>query len=261
MIKSFVNKTLSGVKTHSPELLIGVGVVGMISSSVLAVKATPKALDIIEDRKMELDVNVLTRREIVQATWKQYIPAIGVGVVSAACIVAGTTQNIKRNTALATVYAISEGTLKEYQKRTREVVGEEKAREIEKRVVRKQAASKQATIVESNDSEYIHQTGMGDTLFYDTLCGGFFRSSTNAVEAAVNCVNKTILDEGVATANDFYSEMNVPCNGAGNLIGWKYEKGQLEINFDSDMDRFGNPYIILEYRNRPIPLVNYPHGW
>ena len=119
MINNLIEKLIGFTKQHNPEIVVGLGVAGMITSTALAVKATPKAMQLIEDKKSELGVTYLTRKEIAEATWKQYIPAVGVGAVSIACIVLGTTKNIKRNTALATVYAISENTLKEYKAKIR----------------------------------------------------------------------------------------------------------------------------------------------
>ena len=113
MIKNLFDKVLNFTKEHNPEILVGLGVAGMMTSTVLAVKATPKALDIMEDKKADLGVTYLTRKEIAQATWKLYAPSIGVGLASAACIILGTSKSIKRNTALATVYALSESTLRE----------------------------------------------------------------------------------------------------------------------------------------------------
>ena len=134
MSKGLINKVLKVTKKHSPELLVSAGVVGMVASTVMAVKATPKAIELIEKKKGELGVTYLTKKETVQAAWKPYIPATIMGVVSTACICFGTTQNVRRNTALATVYALSENTLKEYQKKTVELVGKEKAEEIEREV-------------------------------------------------------------------------------------------------------------------------------
>ena len=54
-----MNKNLSAItknigrkiKKHSPEILTGIGIAGMISATVMAVKATPKALKNIECEK------------------------------------------------------------------------------------------------------------------------------------------------------------------------------------------------------------------
>lgn len=255
MNNTIVSKTLGFVKDHSPELLISAGVVGMASSTVLAVQATPRALQLMEDKKSEMGVTYLTKKEIVETTWKSYMPAAGLGVVSAACIILGTTKNIKRNTALATVYALSENTLREYQKKTIEVVGEEKAEEIKREVSKSRLRD---DVEETNDNgDYITFTGNGDTLMYDTLSGRYFKSSTNAIDRAVNLINKHLLNEHMMTVNDFYNEIGIPTIGAGCVIGWKSEKEMMELRYESDVDRNGNPYIILSYSNRPEPLYNH----
>lgn len=256
MSKNIVNKVLNSVKEHSPEILVSAGIVGMASSAVLAVKATPKAMRLIEDKKADLGVTYLTKKETIQAGWKPYIPSVALGVVSAACIVGGTATNLKRNTALATVYALSESTLKEYQRKTLEIVGEEKAKEID-RAVAKARVKEKPVIIDQDDSEYITNTGDGNTLFYDSLSGRYFRSSTNAVDRAINNINKSMLSEHYITVNEFYNELGIPTIGAGSLIGWVLEKEMADISYDSDIDKNGEPYVVLEYRNRPVPLYNH----
>ena len=258
MIKDLFNKALNFTKEHNPEILVGLGVVGMMSSTVLAVKATPKALDIMEDKKADMGVTYLTRKEIAQATWKLYAPSVGVGLASAACIILGTSKSIKRNTALATVYALSESTLREYQSKAKEMLGEEKAAELDREVARSRVRKREVTtIVESEGSEYIHHTGNGDTLVYDSLSGRYFRSSMNSIESAVNSINKSLLNDYIMTLNEFYNELGVPTIGAGSLIGWKSDKELLEVSFESDVDQNGNPYLVLSYKNRPIPVYDY----
>ena len=258
MIKNLFDKVLNFTKEHNPEILVGLGVAGMMTSTVLAVKATPKALDIMEDKKADLGVTYLTRKEIAQATWKIYAPSIGVGLASAACIILGTSKSIKRNTALATVYALSESTLREYQSKAKEMLGEEKAAELDREVAKSRVRKREVTtIVETEGSEYIHHTGNGDTLIYDTLSGRYFRSSMNAIESAVNLINKSLLNDYIMTLNEFYNELGVPTIGAGSLIGWKSDKELLEVSFESDVDKHGNPYLILSYKNRPIPVYDY----
>ena len=258
MIKNLFDKVINFTKEHNPEILVGLGVAGMMTSTVLAVKATPKALDIMEDKKADMGVTYLTRKEIAQATWKIYAPSIGVGLASAACIILGTSKSIKRNTALATVYALSESTLREYQTKAKEMFGEEKAAELDREVAKARVRKREVTtIVETEGSEYIHHTGNGDTLVYDTLSGRYFRSSMNSIESAVNSINKSLLNDYIMTLNEFYNELGVPTIGAGSLIGWKSDKELLEVSFESDVDQNGNPYLVLSYKNRPIPVYDY----
>ena len=258
MIKNLFDKVINFTKEHNPEILVGLGVAGMMTSTVLAVKATPKALDIMEDKKADMGVTYLTRKEIAQATWKIYAPSIGVGLASAACIILGTSKSIKRNTALATVYALSESTLREYQTKAKEMFGEEKAAELDREVAKARVRKREVTtMVETEGSEYIHHTGNGDTLVYDTLSGRYFRSSMNSIESAVNSINKSLLNDYIMTLNEFYNELGVPTIGAGSLIGWKSDKELLEVSFESDVDQNGNPYLVLSYKNRPVPVYDY----
>lgn len=255
-MSNIYERLLKGVKKHSPEILVGMGLVGMTTSTVMAVKATPKALDLMEDKKSELGTTYLTRKEVVETTWKQYVPSAGLGIISAACIIGGTAVNNKRSAALATVYALSESSFKEFQRKTKEIVGEDKYDEINKQAI-KARLKETPTIISSDTSEYVTVTGDGDTLMYDTLSGRYFRSSINAIERAVNNINKTLLNEHYVTVNEFYDEIKLRTTVGGGLIGWDVEKEMVDIGFETDMDVNGNPYVIIEYRNRPIPLYNY----
>ena len=70
---------------HSPEILTGIGIAGMIMTTVLAVKATPKALELIEKQKKEEQTDDLTPIEVVKTTWKCYVPAVATGAASITC--------------------------------------------------------------------------------------------------------------------------------------------------------------------------------
>ena len=41
------------VSKHSPEILTGIGIAGMITTTILAVKATPKALSLVKQAEEE----------------------------------------------------------------------------------------------------------------------------------------------------------------------------------------------------------------
>ena len=56
-LKGLVNKTKYFIGKHSHEILTGLGITGMLTSTVLAVTATPKALQLIEHKKKEKKTN------------------------------------------------------------------------------------------------------------------------------------------------------------------------------------------------------------
>ena len=65
------------LRKASPTILTCIGAVGVVATAVLAVKATPKALrliEIAEDHRHDDDPNwtwsPLTKTEIIKTTWK-----------------------------------------------------------------------------------------------------------------------------------------------------------------------------------------------
>ena len=73
---------------HSPEILTGIGIAGMVTTTIMAVKATPKAMKLLEEEQQRHD-EPLTKTETVKAAWKPYIPAAVTGAISVACLVGG----------------------------------------------------------------------------------------------------------------------------------------------------------------------------
>ena len=113
-VTSMVKGIQRALRKHSPEILTGIGIAGMIAATVTAVRATPKALQLIDNKEIS-DGKRLNTQEIIQTTWKCYVPAAITGVLSVACLIGASSVNAKRNAALATAYTISETALKEYR--------------------------------------------------------------------------------------------------------------------------------------------------
>jgi hypothetical protein len=225
----------------------------MVTTTVLAVKATPKALMLIEDKKKELEVDKLTPVETVKTTWKCYIPTVASGVVSVACIIGANSANAKRNAALAAMYKLSETAYSEYRDGVLETIGEKK-----ERVVRDKVAEKQVKDNPVSQREII-VTGRGQTLFYDPHSGRYFYSDLEKIKRAENKLNKDIIcdafDAGV-TLNDFYEEIGLPPTATGDSLGWNLSIGLIEIYPSAQMaeegsEHEGEPCIVLSYTNPP----------
>ncbi len=105
-----------GAVKHSPEILTGIGIAGMISTTILAVKATPKALRLIEEAE-EYEIYELTKIEKIKVAWKPYVPAFITGTASIACLIGANSVNARRNAALATAYQLSATALSEYKEK------------------------------------------------------------------------------------------------------------------------------------------------
>lgn len=236
------------VSKHTPEILTGIGTAGLITTTVLAVGATPKALKLIEEAKKESRKDELTPIETVKATWKCYIPAATICVTSVACIVGGTRVGMRRNAALATAYKLSETALTEYKQKVVETIGEKKeeaVREaIDKEHIEKNPVSKNEVII----------TGKGKTLCYDHLSGRYFESDIDRIKRAENALNKEMLQDisGYVSLNDFYDAINLDRVDMGDYLGWNTTKGLLDIHFGSQLTDDDRPCVVIEHNNPPV---------
>ena len=150
-IKNFIKGVKIGFDKHSPEILIGLGIASAITSTVLAVKATPKAMQLIENEKRRQNeklieestgpdcgqITKLTPVDVFKTTWKCYIPAAISGAASVAFLLGSNSVHAKRNAAIATAYKLSETALTDYKKEVIETIGEEKAKLIQDKVAQK----------------------------------------------------------------------------------------------------------------------------
>ena len=244
-----VSTLMKGVKAtltkYSTEVLTGVGIAGMITTTVLAVRATPKAMRLLDEKKRELDTDKLTVAETVKATWKCYIPPVVTGITSAACLVGASSVNFKRNAALATAYRLSETALTEYREKLPEIVGEKKAQSVRDEVA-KDRVSKHPV----ENSTIIH-TGNGKTTCLDYLTDRYFEADIDKIKKAENELNAQLLDEGSVCLNDFYYHLGIEEAGVGNILGWSYNRtGLVKLNYSSQLSN-GTPVMVIDFQDAP----------
>lgn len=256
MIKQTLMKAVHSaqmvLKKHSPEILTGLGIAGMLSAIVLAVKATPQALSIIkekEDEKYYASAHgpiKLTAVETVKAVWKCYIPATITAGMSAGCLVAAGSINVRRQAAMATAYAISETALREYKAKVVETFGEKKEQGV------RDAIAKDHVDKNPVGNREVIITGRGTTLCYDTLSDRYFESDINKIQKVENDINRRLRNEMYISLNEFYYELGLKPTGMGDDLGWNIEKGDLELQFSSQLSDDGVPCLVISYNIKPI---------
>lgn len=240
---------------HSPEILVGLGIAGMITTTVLAVRATPKALELIEEKREELYPNStekLTPVEVVKTTWKCYAPAAVTGVVATGCLIGVTSGIHGRHAALTTAYNLTANTLSDYQAKVVETFGEKK-----ERIVREAVAEERLKREPLNKSTVI-VTGNGSTRFYDDISKQRFTSDIEKIRRIVNDLNGDMLDGGdYVSLNTFYCELGLEPIAFGDELGWNitrngFRNGKIEVDFHAKLDDDGQPSIVLEYTIAPV---------
>ena len=246
---------------HEPELLVGVGIAGMISSTILEVKATPKALKLIEFEKnrrstrktfyvdnkpVKIDQqSSLTVLETIKIAWKPYLcPAI-LSIASITCIIGGTTINTKRNAALTTAYAISENALTTYRNKVIETIGEKKEKNIRAKIAQDNVNNDPV----SNNQVVI--TSGGNTLFKDSISERYFRSDIDKIRKIVNELNKKMISENYISLDDFYYELGLKPMKHADRLGWEVDDGLLEIYFNACLAENDEPCVVLDYNIYP----------
>lgn len=238
-------------KRYSPELLTGVGIAGLVITTIMAVKATPKALKLIENKKEETDTEKLAPIETVKTTWKCYIPSVITGVTSIVCIVGANSLNTRRKAALAAAYTISEAALTEYKDKVIQTIGEKKEQEIREAIVQDK--------IDNNPVEntQVIVTGKGTTRCFDVYTGRYFDSNIDLIRSAVNDLNEQLLKEGTVTLNDFYYLIGLENIPIGDDIGWNANKGQVRIDFSSHLSSDKTPCLALDFSIEPVYNYTY----
>lgn len=257
MNKQNVTNIFKGVKaaitSHSPEILTGLGIAGMITTTVLAVKATPKALKLIEAERENKkttpnDEISLSKTEVIKAAWKPYIPAAVTGTVSIACLIGASSVSARRNAALATAYQLSTTALTDYKEKVIETIGEKKEKTVREKVAQKQVDKKEAS-----KSEII-VAGPGGVLFLEPVSMRYFTADIEQLRKIINDINYRLTTgmEEYVSLSDFYDEIGLSHTSTSDDIGWNlYRDGQIGMDFQPTVTDDGRPCLMLEYMVSP----------
>lgn len=237
-----MNKFTAKLQKSSPLILTILGVTGVIGTAVTAVRATPKALEHIDEKKKELEKSELTPGEIVQATWKCYVPSALVGAGTVACIVGISALDKRNQAALTSAYALLNESYKNYRQAARKIYGEDADDKIQAEV------AKDAQVSSYDWGYQVYNMNMDPNsermLFYDMASKKYFTTTMAAVLNAQYHANRNLSIEGICPLNEYLSFLGVEGVEKGNDIGWDIE--YLVGNSDMCWLDFDNKKTIME---------------
>lgn len=247
----FVKNIKFTVKKHQPEILTGIGIAGMITTTIMAVRATPKALDLMaeikENHACDTDKKAYAK-DIVTKVVPVYIPSAIVGGLSIGCVIGASAINARRNAALATAYAISESALKTYQEKVIETVGEKKEQTI------REAVAKDTIEKHPLGNKEVIIIGSGEVRCIDAISGRRFMSSVQKIRDVENELNRRIISEMYISLNDLYDELGLSHTPIGEDLGWNIDwldRDMIKLATDTTMDEDGVPCLVMDYRIAP----------
>lgn len=247
------------LKTYSPNILMALGTAGTVTTVIFAVRATPKALRVIQEETADTvtesrsDWVIQTaldsgfkKTDILKMVWRYYLPAAGMGVMSLACFWGAQHINASRQVALAGAYSIAETALSEYQNKIVDILGEEAGQQVRDAISQDHA--------DSVTEEVITDDG-GKHLCMDSFSGRYFKSDKETIIHHANQFNKRLLDDCELTMNDWYEELGLEAlYPIGDFVGWSRNTELLDISFGAAIAANGEPCIYVEYR---APIVSY----
>lgn len=238
--KLVLRTLLKLAKKHSTKLLAGSAIVAEALSLWFMNKGAP----IAKERLKSLDENA-TNWEKIKTAGPVYIPAIIMFAVSSGCIVGGCAIGEAKFAAMAGIASASEATLRKYEQKMIDTVGEEKVQEMHAEIAKDMAKEKPP-----KETDIVYTKHGGD-LFFDKLSGRYFTSTEEFVRNAVSKLNNSIYGDMWSSVNEYYSYLDIPEVKLGGYVGWNSDN-LLEVSFYGDLTPEGKPYSTIVYYNDPV---------
>ena len=255
------------IKKHSPEILVVTGVVGIVTSTIMACKATTKVNDIVDESKETIDkihesvgkglhtsdgeeyTQEVANKDLAivytQTAWKfikLYGPSVALGAASIACMIGSNRILKKRNIALAAAFTAVDTSFKEYRGRLIDRFGKDldrelrfgiKAKEVEDRVVdengKESTVTKTVNVVDPNTAHSLYSV-----VFCEGNTGWTKNAELNKVFLIQqqNWANDKLRLRGYLTLNEVYEMVGAPTTAYGQIAGWVYtEDSSIGDNF------------------------------
>ena len=270
-VKALANKGKLSAKQHSPEILVVTGIFGVVTSAVMACKATRKLDPVLEAHQQNAEAvhkkyatgkdEHAEKRELTHVYLKTglgivklYGPSVTIGSLSIISILTGNNILRKRNMALAAAYATIDASYKQYRGRVIEKFGEEIDKELrfgshqEKIEVvetdengKEKKVKKEVTVMGSELSDYARYFCVGEAKAAEPNAdyNAFF------LKAQEELANHMLRANGFLFLNDVYDMLGIDKSIAGQAVGWVYDK-----NADDHGDNYVDFGIQEVYRKR-----------
>lgn len=203
------------VKRNASTILTCVGAVGVVATSVATVKATTKAVRLLEEAEKQKGEE-LSKTEVVKITWPVYVPPVLIGASTIACLFGANILSKHQQAAIASAYALLDSSYKEYKTKVEELYGENANANVRDEIAKDKYEENDIS-VESEDKQ----------LFFDEFSGRYFESTLLAVQSAEYDINRDLVMRDYATLNEFYDYLGLAPIESGDELGWS-----TGMNFD-----------------------------
>jgi hypothetical protein len=236
---------------NSPTILSGVGVAGVIVTTIITTRATIKAVELMKIQPPVTD-EVLSARVIrtTRLCWKFYIPVVTTAGLTITSILGAHQIASRRMAALAAAYTLSEKMHGEYREEIENRLGRAKDELIRGGVAQK-------LVKETPPSSSIIISG-NEVLCVDLFTMRYFSSTMEKLKAAQNKINHRILNSGYGTLGDFYREIQLPTTSFSEEVGWSSDE-LMELEFSTHLTDDNRPCIAIDFQVQPVRNYHHTH--
>lgn len=218
-----MNKFISLIKRNETTILSVIAMLGVIGTGVASGIASKKAEEDINKKKkivkeelyfdnMKTDVITETprptKKEYLKKYWYYYMPAVGIGIISCACIGLSDHLNKKRQAALISACALTAESFREYRETVKTLYGEESDILVKNEIAKK------------NYTDDIEKPEVDELLFYDEISGRYFNATMEDVKDAEYHFNRNFALRDWAVLNEFYKFLGLEPIEEGEVLGW-----------------------------------------
>lgn len=241
-VNALLNKSKVCLKRSSPTILTCVGAIGVVATSILAVKATPKACQILENERYERSYKTdkdseyyqdLKPLEVVQLTWQCYIPTALVGLSTISCIFGANVLSKRNQASLVSAYTFLNQSYRQYRGAAKTVYGKDADSKIKAQMAKDTYVSADGYSLYSADMDPESE----QVLCYDLFSKRYFTSTMAAVLNAQYHINRNLCLRGDTTVNEFYEFLGIDNIDCGDEIGWSMDElmegGIMWLDFDN----------------------------
>lgn len=239
-------RTTLYAKKNSPHILFGVGVASMVTSTVLACRATLKLEKELDNMRMDFE-SVRQNKEAIEATGgaysrhdyfkdltgqyaktslkvaKLYAPSIVVGGIGIACLTSSHIQMVHRNAALSGSLAMVTQAFSDYRDRVREFVGEEKELDLYRCMEDNEIeidGKKVLAKVKNPDAPPGHSPFAVKFDERSTRWRPNLEVNRGIIQIVENTANQKLTAYGHVFLNEVYEDLGLPKTQAGQVFGW-----------------------------------------
>ena len=235
------------LSVKSPLIFTGLAISGVIITTYLSFKAAPKAKEIVEDKREDMEMtgpdDKEAQKEVKKELVKELIPVCAPVVISAgstvAFVVLAHRASNKQLAATVAAYNIYKRAYTEFKDKTKEIVGEKKVSKIHEEIARDR--------FNAAKEEEIFDTGKGDVRYLDAQTGKKFLCSPEFLDRVENRLNYRLRSEMYVSISEFYSELGVPFGKLYVNNGWNVDDGLIEFEKTAILDDDDRPCVMIDY--------------